>query len=89
MALLCDRNHPSTAIFSRAEIPVVEMPPALRSELSKVKESSQIVELYARSGLWYDALREVRLLTNKTPRKQRIVSLRCRLCTLPPLVFRV
>ncbi|MFB2895851.1 DUF928 domain-containing protein [Aerosakkonemataceae cyanobacterium BLCC-F50] len=56
--MLCNPNHPSTAITAQADFEVIEMPPALKSELSKVKELSQIVELYAKAGLWYDALRE-------------------------------
>lgn len=58
VTVFCDPNHPSTALVARAEIEVVEMPSALKSALSSTTERSQIVELYANAGLWYDALRE-------------------------------
>lgn len=58
VVLVCDGNRPSNSVVAIAEIQVVQMPPALKGELSNVKDLSQIVELYAKAGLWYDALQE-------------------------------
>ncbi|HAX75247.1 MAG TPA: hypothetical protein DCY88_05275 [Cyanobacteria bacterium UBA11372] len=58
IALKCDSNHPSTWVVSRAQIEVVEMPSNLRTVLSTTKNPLEISDLYARAGLWYDALSE-------------------------------
>lgn len=57
VAILCDRNHPSKDLVANAEIEVVEMP-ALKRQLSTPMNPLEIANLYARAGLWYDALRE-------------------------------
>ena len=58
VVILCDPNHPSTAITTQATFEVVEMPPALKSALSTAKEPAQIAKLYAQYNLWYDAFGE-------------------------------
>lgn len=58
VAILCDRNHPSKDLVANAEIEVVETPPALKRQLSTTMDRLEIANLYARAGLWYEALRE-------------------------------
>jgi len=58
IVISCDPNHPSTDLVTRAEIQVVEMPRALKKPLSVTREPLKRVDLYAESGLWYDALSE-------------------------------
>jgi hypothetical protein len=58
VAVLCNPNHPSADPIVRAEFQVVEMSPALKSALSATKNPVEMTNLYARAGLWYDALGE-------------------------------
>jgi hypothetical protein len=58
VVISCDPNHPSTDLVTRAEIQVVEMPLSLKKALSVTREPLKRAELYAESGLWYDALGE-------------------------------
>lgn len=58
VAILCDPNHPSSDLVAKAEIAVVQMPLVIKTVLSQVSDRQQKIELYAKSGLWYDALGE-------------------------------
>lgn len=58
VAILCDPNHPSSDLVAKAEIEVVEMPPTLKRALSTRMDRHEIIDLYAKAGLWYDALSE-------------------------------
>ena len=59
VAILCNPNYPSSDLVAKAEIEVVKMSPALKSALStKTTRYEEIVDIYAKAGLWYDALRE-------------------------------
>jgi hypothetical protein len=58
VAILCDPNYPSSDLVANAEIEVVEMPPDLKRALSTTSHRLEMADLYARAGLWYDALRE-------------------------------
>lgn len=58
VALLCDPNYPSRDLVVKSEIEVVGMPPALKMALSATRDRLEMAELYARAGLWYDALGE-------------------------------
>ena len=57
VAILCNSNHPSSDLVARAEIEVVQVPPALKRALA-TKNRLEMADLYAEAGLWYDALRE-------------------------------
>lgn len=56
VAILCNPNYPSGDLVAKAEIEVVEVPSALRRALATEAEHLKIAELYAKAGLWYDAL---------------------------------
>lgn len=58
VAILCDPNYPSRDLVVKSEIEIVEMPPAVKRALSATSDRLEIAELYARAGLWYDALGE-------------------------------
>lgn len=73
VVILCDPNHPSTAITSQAEFEVVEMPPALKIALSTTKEPAQIAQLYAQYNLWYDAFGEA-LRYEQDPRAKQMMA---------------
>lgn len=54
----CNPNRPSSALVVGAEIEVVPLSSMLRMSLAKTNDSIERANLYARSGLWYDALSE-------------------------------
>lgn len=58
VAILCDPNYPSSDLVAKAEIEVVEMPPSLNRTLFTKMADHEMADLYAKAGLWYDALSE-------------------------------
>lgn len=65
VVIFCNPNRPSSALVAEADIDVVEMPPALVGELSATSNSLERADLYAESGLWYDALGEALAATQE------------------------
>jgi Domain of Unknown Function (DUF928) len=47
---------PDGSVVQRAEIKVVEIPSSLKRNLTTTKDSSQKADLYAKAGVWYDAI---------------------------------
>lgn len=58
VVLLCDPNHPSRAVVANAEIEVVPLPWTLNAALTGVSDRLLRADLYAESGIWYNALSE-------------------------------
>ena len=58
VALVCDPNVPSRNVVATAEIQVVKPAAALQTQLAAAPTPQQRLNLYAESGLWYDALAE-------------------------------
>jgi hypothetical protein len=54
----CEPGKPSIGFDEWASIKVVEMPPALPSQVDKAATSAEKANIYAKAGLWYDALGE-------------------------------
>jgi len=54
----CDPDNPSGDLVGEASIEVVEMPPAVQSELNRAVNSIEKANTYAEAGLWYNALDE-------------------------------
>jgi hypothetical protein len=54
----CDPDNPSGDLVSEASIEVVEMPAAVQSKLNKAVNSAEKANIYAKAGLWYNALDE-------------------------------
>jgi len=59
----CEPGKPTIRFNERASIKVVEMPPALPSQLDEAATSAEKANIYAEAGLWYDALSEALNLT--------------------------
>lgn len=57
--VFCNPNRPSSALVVGADVDVVEMPLTLANHLSATNNSVERANLYAQSGLWYDALGQV------------------------------
>lgn len=55
----CDPDSPSGNLVSEASLEVVEVPPAtVQSKLNKATNSREKADIYAKAGLWYNALDE-------------------------------
>lgn len=55
----CDQDNPSGDLVSEASLEVVGMPPTtVQSKLNKAINSVEKANIYARAGLWYNALDE-------------------------------
>ncbi|MBD1834894.1 DUF928 domain-containing protein [Cyanobacteria bacterium FACHB-472] len=54
----CDPDNPSGDLVSKATIEVVGMPAAVQSELNRAVNSTEKANIYAKAGLWYNALGE-------------------------------
>jgi len=64
--VLCDPNDPSANQFVKAGIQRVESSPSLTQQL-KQAQTGERVAIYARSGLWYDALTQLASLRRSNP----------------------
>lgn len=65
--LICDPNRPSGNPFAEAEIEVVESQPSLKAELANTNNAFNRAAVYAKAGLWYDALGVI-LTAQQNPR---------------------
>ncbi len=55
----CDSDSPSSNLASQASLEVIENPPAtVQSKLNKATNSREKANIYAKAGLWYNALDE-------------------------------
>jgi hypothetical protein len=59
IVIFCNPNSPSSALVTEAEVKRVKMPQNLEQALSTANNSLERSNLYAESGLWYDAFAEV------------------------------
>ena len=62
VAIICNPNSPSQSLVVNNRVKIVEVDPATTSQLNSVENPVTKANIYARSGLWYDALAEVALL---------------------------
>ncbi len=69
VVLVCNPNAPSMNVVAAAEIAVVKPSSALQTQLAAAQTPQQRIDLYTESGLWYDAIAEVR----KSPQSQSAV----------------
>jgi hypothetical protein len=58
VVLVCDPNVPSSNVVATAEIQVVAPAASLPTRLAAAQTPQQRIDLYAASGLWYDAIAE-------------------------------
>ncbi|NJO93388.1 MAG: DUF928 domain-containing protein [Hydrococcus sp. RM1_1_31] len=63
---------PDGSVVQRAEIKVVEMPSSLKQNLATTEDSAQKADLFARSGMWYDAIASA---IETTPNNSRLGNL--------------
>ncbi|MGV0028206.1 DUF928 domain-containing protein [Phormidesmis priestleyi] len=58
VVLVCNPNAPSMNVVATANIAVVKPSATLQMQLAAAQTAQQRIDLYAESGLWYDALAE-------------------------------
>ncbi|HAA26361.1 MAG TPA: hypothetical protein DCE56_00150 [Cyanobacteria bacterium UBA8553] len=58
VVVYCEPGKPTIGFDESARIKVVEMPPALPSQVDKAATSAEKANIYAQAGMWYDALGE-------------------------------
>lgn len=54
-AIICDPKRPSNIRMAQADFEVIAVPSPLKQQLATVRDPLQRVNLFAESGLWYDA----------------------------------
>lgn len=69
--LICDLNHPSGNPFAETEMKVVQMPPQLKTEISRSSDKFNQATLYSKADLWYDTL-ELVLTSEEDPRMRKL-----------------
>jgi Domain of Unknown Function (DUF928) len=69
VVLVCHPNVPSMNVVATADIQVVKPSSTLQTQLAAAQTPQQRIDLYAESGLWYDAIAEAR----KSPQNQSAV----------------
>ena len=62
VAVICNPNSPSQSLVVNNRVKIVEIDPAIASQLNSAEDPVTKANIYATSGLWYDALAEVALL---------------------------
>jgi hypothetical protein len=79
VVLVCNPKTPLTNVVATAEIKVVKPSVSLQTQLTAAPTPQQRVDLYAESGLWYDALAEASKVSpvaqNSTPLLELLDSL--------------
>ncbi|MGK7926508.1 MAG: DUF928 domain-containing protein [Spirulina sp.] len=58
VTLYCDRDRPGEITWERVDFKVVERPPRLIENLANTRNRCDRSNLYARAGLWYEAIAE-------------------------------
>ena len=75
VVLVCDPNVPSRNVVATAEIQVVKPAASLQTQLAAAPTPQQRLDLYAESGLWYDALAEAVNVSQKTQNSTSLLEL--------------
>lgn len=64
VVIFCEPNSPSTSLIDQVYFEIVDVPINLKNQLQNTSTSLEKVNLYAESGLWYDAIKEALNLAN-------------------------
>ncbi len=76
VSLLCNANRPSNNVFVTSWIERVPAKPELTQKLAKAKSEQERAQIYAASGLWYDALAGISAAYNANPSDRAITQAR-------------
>ncbi len=75
VVLICDRNVPSRNVVAAAEIQVVGPAASLQTQLAAAQTPQQRIDLYAKAGLWYDAITEARKASGTSQSQASVLEL--------------
>ena len=75
VVLICDRMLPSRNVVATAEIQVVQPAASLQTQLGAASTPQQRIDLYAESGLWYDAIAEARKASGTSQNQAAVLEL--------------
>ncbi|MEG3901514.1 DUF928 domain-containing protein [Microcoleus sp. B4-C5] len=75
VVLVCDPNVPSRNVVAAAEIQVVAPAASLQTQLAAAQTPQQRIDLYAESGLWYDAIAEARKASETSQNQAAVLEL--------------
>jgi hypothetical protein len=75
VVLVCDPNLPSRNVVVAAEIQVVGPAASLQTQLAAAQTPQQRIDLYAESGLWYDAIAEARKASETSQSQAAVLEL--------------
>lgn len=75
VVLICDRNVPSRNVVATAEIQVVQPAESLQTQLAAAQTPQQRIDLYAQTGLWYDAIAEARKASGTSQSQAAVLEL--------------
>ena len=59
VAIICNSNSPSQSLVVNNQVEIVEVDPTATSQLNSTEDPITKANIYATSGLWYDAIAEV------------------------------
>ncbi len=71
----CDPNNPSESLVVNNRVEIVEIAPTTTSQLNNSTNSVTKANVYARSGLWYDAIAQVATLPNNPQAREATINL--------------
>jgi len=75
VVLVCDPDDPPGNVVAAAEIQVVGPAASLQTQLAAAQTPQQRIDLYAESGLWYDALAEARKASETSQNQAAVIEL--------------
>ena len=84
VALICNPNSPSQSLVANNLVEIVEIDPAIASQIDQAENSATKANIYAQSALWYDALAEVVTLPEDPQAKDAAINLIEQLATIEP-----
>ena len=75
VVLVCDPDDPPSNVVAVAEIQVVAPAASLQTRLAAAQTPQQRIDLYAESGLWYDAIAEARKASETSQNQEAVLEL--------------
>jgi hypothetical protein len=73
VVVICNPNSPSQSLMVSSEMKIVNAPPEIATQLNNTKDRAIASDLYAKAGIWYDALAQVVNMPNN-PQTQSLTT---------------
>ena len=75
VAVICNPNSPSQSLVVNNRVEIVELDSAATSQLNSTEDPVTRANIYATSGLWYDAIAEVAASPNDPQARDATIKL--------------